>query len=61
MWRTDGDIEIYGYIENEEERDFCEDDPNVVWALVFFHLCRKWTFLKDLNSMKSFKLAVFQA
>ena len=30
MWRTDGDIEIYGYIENEEERDYCEDDPNVV-------------------------------
>ena len=33
MWRTDGDIEIYGYIENEEERDYCEDDPNVVYVL----------------------------
>ena len=39
MWRTDGDLEIYGYIENEEERDYCEDDPNVVWAFVYGVTC----------------------
>ena len=49
MWRTDGDIEIYGYIENEEERDFCDDDPNVVWALVYFYLGRSLTFFKGFE------------